>query len=104
MAPRPRIELQALLDSLLPNGKRAYFQPPPDLIMKYPCIIYSRDNVQIDHANNTPYNSRTRYQITIVDQDPDSDIPAKVAALSTASFDRHYAADNLNHDVYNIFF
>lgn len=104
MAPRPRIELQELLDSLLPEGKRAYFQPPPDLQMSYPCIVYSRNDVRINHADNVPYIKKKRYMVTVMDRNPDSDIPAKVEELPTASFDRHYVADNLNHDVYNLFF
>ena len=104
MAPRPRIELQALLESLLPEGKKAYFQPPQNLVLEYPCIVYKRNDRDIDHADNAPYNHRKRYQVIVIDRDPDSIIPEKVAALPTASFDRHYPADNLNHDVYNIFF
>lgn len=104
MAPRPRSELQELLDSLLPEGKRAYFQPPDGSRLSYPCILYKRSDVKIEHADNAPYTTQKRYQVTVVDQDPDSAIPDLVGALPTASFDRNYAADNLNHDVYNIFF
>lgn len=104
MAPRPRSDLQELLTSLLPDGKLAYFQTPGSMNMSYPCIIYSLSDVKTDHADNAPYNFQKRYQITVVDRDPDSDIPDKVAKLPTASFDRHYVAENLHHDVYNLFF
>jgi hypothetical protein len=40
----------------------------------------------------------------IIDQDPDSAIPPKVAALPMCLFNRFYTADNLNHDVYNLYF
>lgn len=98
-----RLELQALLVDVL-GASNVYFQPPSNLTMKYPCIIYKRDFVNIEHADNAPYKNKKRYQITVVDPNPDSDIPDKVAALPTASFDRFYTADNLNHDVYNLFF
>jgi hypothetical protein len=104
MAPRPRIELQEILESLLPEDKRAYFQPPDNKKLSYPCIIYKRNNIQIDHADNAPYYSKVRYLVTVIDQDPDSAISLKVAELPTASFDRNYASDNLNHDVFNLFF
>lgn len=104
MAPRPRLELQELLDSFLPEGKRAYHQEPGNLQLEYPCILYKRSDVQLEHADNAPYAKRKRYSITVIDRDPDSVIPDMVAALPTASFDRHYVADNLNHDVYTIFF
>lgn len=99
----PRLELQALLVSLL-GSSYVYFQPPATVKMNYPCIIYSRDDIHIAHADNTPYKHKTRYQVTVVDTDPDSEIVEKVGKLPTASYDRSYAADNLNHDVYTIYF
>ena len=96
-----RLELQALLLTFVPN---VYFQPPPTVKMVYPCIVYNRDNVKINHADDLPYKHRTRYQVTIIDRDPDSTIPAKVASLPLCSFDRFFTADNLNHDVYKLFF
>ena len=104
MAPRPQIELQAILDALLPEGKRAYFQPPSNQQMEYPCIVYRRSAMQIDHADNVPYKHARRYSLTVIDWDAESEVLAKVEALPTVSFDRHYADENLNHDVYNIFF
>ena len=72
--------------------------------MEYHCIVYHRDNVNTEYADDRPYKLRTRYQVTVIDRDPDSPIPAKVAALQFASFDRFFTADNLNHDVYSLFF
>lgn len=99
-----RLELNALLESFLPEGKEAYFQPPNGLKMKYPCIVYRRDDADDLFADNVKYRQIPRYKVTVIDLDPDSDIPAKVAALPMSSFDRSYTADNLNHDVYNLFF
>jgi len=42
--------------------------------------------------------------ITVIDQDPDSIIPDKVAAMPLSLFNRFYTVDNLNHDVYNVYF
>lgn len=98
-----RLELQKLLVELL-GSKNVYFQPPPTQKMQYPCILYSRYDLNMEFADNTPYKNKTRYQVTIIDTNPDSDIPKKVAALPMCSFDRFFTADNLNHDVYNLFF
>jgi hypothetical protein len=98
-----RLQLQALLKNLL-GSDNVYFQPPPNVQMQYPCIIYQRDDVNTIYADNSPYRHKKRYQVTVVDQNPDSDIPDKVAALPLCSFDRFYTADNLNHDVFNLFF
>lgn len=98
-----RPQLHSLLIQIL-GSNNVYFQPPPTVQMKYPCIVYQRDDVSTEYASNLPYKHMKRYQITIMDRDPDSDIPARVAALPLCSFDRFYTADNLNHDVYNLYF
>lgn len=99
----PRLDLQVLLEGIL-GSRNVYFQPPATVKMKYPCIIYKRDSVNTDFADDKPYKLKKRYQVTVVDTSPDSDIPGKVAALPLCSYDRFYTADNLNHDVYNLFF
>ena len=98
-----RLELQLLLVSVL-GSNNVYFQPPPDFLMKYPCILYQRDFVKTDFANNYPYYHKKRYVVTVIDRDPDSSIPDRVAQLPTCIFNRFYAAQQLNHDVFNLFF
>lgn len=98
-----RLDLQKLLVDLL-GSKNVYFQPRETLTMEYPCIVYRRDYAKTDFADNRPYRFKKRYQITLIDIDPDSDIHEKLAALPLCVYDRFFTADNLNHDVYNIFF
>lgn len=96
-----RLDLHQILETFVDN---VYFQPPTNIQLVYPCIIYKRDFAETKFGDNIPYNHRLRYQITVIDPDPDSDIPAKVAAMPMSLFNRFYTADNLNHDVYNVFF
>jgi hypothetical protein len=42
--------------------------------------------------------------ITVIDANPDSEIPGRIASLSMCIFDRAYRADNLNHDVYQLYY
>lgn len=98
-----RLSLHSLLVAAL-GSTHVYFQPPPKVNMEYPCIVYRRDSIHSDHADNKPYRHKKRYQVTVIDRDPDSGIPDKVAALPQCSFDRRYVADNLNHDVFQLFF
>lgn len=100
---RPRAELHAILKTIL-GSDNVYFQPPEGYKMSYPCIVYKRDYLNSRFADNNPYHRRKRYAITIMDQNPDSEIPDKVAALPMCVFDRHFAVKQLNHDVYKIFF
>jgi len=98
-----RLQLQKLLEDLL-GSRKVYFQPPSNILLEYACIIFSRDNMDAKFADNNPYNLRTRYTVTSIDSDPDSLTPRKIARLPMCSFNRFYTADNLNHDVFTLFF
>lgn len=100
MDPR-RVLLHQILEEFTDN---VYFQPPINVELKYPCIIYKRDNADTKFSDDKPYDVRIRYMITVIDPDPDSDIPKKVSSLPMSSYNRFYIADNLNHDVYTVFF
>ena len=99
-----RLELHTILINIIGAANRVYFQPPSNLSMLYPCIVYKRDSAFVRHAGNSPYLRKKRYTVTVIDKDPDSLIPDKVANLPLAAFSRHFTADNLNHDVYNVYY
>lgn len=98
-----RLELHQILVDIL-GSSNVYFQPPASVQMKYPCIIYGRIGLEPKYANNRLYMHKKRYQVTVVDKNPDSIIPGKVLKLPLCKFDRHYNKDNLNHDVYTLYF
>lgn len=98
-----RPELGQLLRKLL-RSDNVYFQPPSNVQMKYPAIRYERSNMEITHADNAPYKYCVRYTVTIIDADPDSEIVKRVSMLPLCSYDRHYVQDNLNHDVFEIYY
>lgn len=97
----PRLQLQLLLEGFTPH---VYFQPPENIKVQYPCIIYARDGSRTDHADNLKYRRTKRYQVTVIDRNPDSILPDNVEELSYCQFDRFFAADNLNHWVFTLFF
>lgn len=98
-----RLNLQTELENLL-GSRNVYFQPPANVQMKYDAIRYSRKNIQNRFANNSVYNQRDCYEIIVIYKNPDSDLPRKISRLPLCSFDRHYTADNLNHDVFTIYY
>lgn len=96
-----RLDFHALLKTITPN---VYYQPPSGHLMQYPCIRYERSNIRSSHADNQPYKHIKQYTVTVIDADPDSDIPDKVSKIPRSTFDRAFRSDNLNHDVFNILF
>jgi hypothetical protein len=97
----PRLQLHDILTAFTDN---VYFQPPENITLEYPCIIYQRDYAETKFADDIPYNHTLRYVVTVIDRDPDSDIPGKVASMPMCLYNRFFTADNLNHDVYRLFF
>ena len=101
MASRP--ELQTKLQELMGDGK-VYYQTPENLKMEYPCIRFSRSDIESKHADNMKYSNFTLYQITVISKKPDHEVINKILELPMSSYDRHYAKDNLNHDVINLYY
>src|SRR5215510_1005838 len=96
-------QLQALLEEVA-AGNKVYFQPPANVTMAYPCIVYERDRADTKFADNVPFQITKRYTIKVIDTAANSPMWDKVAALPSCTHDRHYTAGNLHHDVFNIYF
>lgn len=98
-----RIQLHHLLCEVL-GSNNVYYQAPESVKMKYPAIRYHRDGINNNHADNKIYYQKTRYRVTVIDPDPDSEIVSKVSQLDSCRFEKHYVSDNLNHDVFLIYY
>lgn len=98
-----RQQLQSKLEELL-GSRNVYYQPPEKKKMEYPAIRYSIKDIKSTFANNTPYSFSRCYEIIVIDTMPDNPVIDKLLRLSYCTFDRHYTADNLNHDVFTIFY
>lgn len=95
-----RDKLSAMLHDICDN---VYYQPPESVKLKYPCIIYERRTGDTLYANNLPYKFTYCYDVTVIDPDPDSDLPLKVAALPMCKMDRCFTSDNLNHTAFTLY-
>lgn len=102
MALADRLRLHDILVEAL-GSENVYFRPSDNTHLKYPAIIYERLNNDVQYADNLPYMKADRYSIILIDEDPDSEVVPKLEDLPMCTFDRHYFADGLNHDVFTIF-
>jgi hypothetical protein len=98
-----RLELQAALEGLQ-EGLNVYFQPPPNVAMSYPAIVYNLDLIDLDFADNQPWYRSKRYQVMLIDPDPDSLIIDKLSGLPCNRYVRHFTTENLNHDIFDLYF
>ena len=98
-----RLDLHKILVNLL-GSTQVYFQPPSSVKMLYPCIVYSKKSGKPSYADDSLYAYKKCYSVTVIDSNPDSLIPDKLLLLPTCSFERHFTAENLNHDIYNLYY
>lgn len=85
------------------GSNNVYFQPPENLIMKYPAIVYERYDLPVLNADNEKYLRNAKYRITVIDPSPDSSIVDELSKLKFAKFNRHFATNGLNHDVFLVY-
>lgn len=95
--------LDTLLKSLL-GSAFVYFQPPDDIEMSYPAIVYNLDFENVQHADNGPYARKMRWIVTLISRNPMDPVREKIADLKSCSFERAFPADGLNHQVFNLFY
>lgn len=84
--------------------RNAYFQPPAKKSLSYPAIVYDiagRDNL---HANDAVYKQNTAYEVTVIDENPDSEIVKKVSMMPKCKWNRAFKSDNLNHEVFTLYY
>ena len=95
-----------ILIKALPEGNQnLYFQPPAGFKMNFPCIIYSEIMPNMIKANNMNYITTKQYRITVIDRNPDTQIPDKIVEnfKMCRILDRSII-DNLYHIYLEIYF
>lgn len=100
---RPRVELQAKLEEILGN-KHVYYQLPESIKMEYPAIVYSIKDIESRHADDQKYSKLKCYELIVISKTPNDRIIDSLLDLPYISYDRSYKADNLNHDVFIIYY
>lgn len=100
-----RMELQTKLEALL-GSKNVYFQPPENARIKYPCLIYEYDGIDAEHADDLVYNHKMKYEAKYITKDPDCEdfINSFITSFKYCRYIRHYVNDNLNHEVFNLYY
>lgn len=98
-----RPQLHEILKEIL-GSNHVYFQPPENVRMEYPAIVYKRNNAKTKFGDDIPYTVVRRYLVTLIVQHPDSDIWEKLVSLPRCLHERWFAANDLNHDVFNLYF
>ena len=97
-----RLELHSVLQELL-GSSNVYYQPPESIKMQYDAIRYSKKTIDSKYANDRKYSMIDCYEVIVISRVPDNPVIKKLLSLPYCSYDRHYIADNLHHDVLTIY-
>ena len=97
-----RLELHSVLQELL-GSSNVYYQPPESIKMQYDAVRYSKKTIDSKYANDRKYSMIDCYEIIVISRLPDNPVIKKLLSLPYCSYDRHYIADNLHHDVLTIY-
>ena len=98
-----RLGLQSKLEELL-GSRNVYYQPPENLKMNYPAIVYSKTIPDIKRANDKIYLQKNCYEIIVISKRPDDPVINKLENLQMCEWERHYVSDNLHHDVLTLYY
>lgn len=103
MAQRQRSDLQSILEELLGN-ENVYYQPGENTTMVYPAIVFSLDDISSQHADNLPYVTTKRYQVTHITRGHDTIVVDKLTRYPSTGFERAFRMNGLYHTIFNITF
>lgn len=91
-----------LNDALSKICEHVYFQPPENIKIKYPAIVYSRKRLDEKYADDVSFIVSTSFVVNVIYTDAQSDIPEKITEIPYSYHDRDYISDNLYHSVFSI--
>lgn len=93
-------EFEDKLRTVCPN---VYFQPPPNLKMKYPCIVYKQTGEQKLWANNKCHSNFKQWIVSYISKDVLDKATDEIALWPMCEFNRTYSVNGLSHTVYYIY-
>jgi hypothetical protein len=94
-----------LHNELLTFLSNVYFQPPSNIQMKYPCIVYNKTGRMRHFADDVIYLSQQEYQIMVIESNPDSDVADRIEShFQHCGINQYYTADNLNHTTLSLYY
>lgn len=89
----------------LGEKENIYYQPPPKFKMEYPCIVYTMEMPKQNNANNYNYLLTNKYRVTVIDRNPDTELPYRILRLfSYVRILDRAIIDNLNHVYMEIYY
>lgn len=102
-----RIKFQKVLDAYVTKGliNKAYYSPPENIKMEYPCIVYKKELNPLDTANDGRYFNYNKYQLMIMDRRLDNPIIDDILdKFNTSMYVNEYWTDGIHHTIIELYY
>lgn len=98
-----RVDIQEKFKFLL-GSNNVYYQPPANLKMKYPAIVYSLDGLDVKRFDNTRLINKNCFSVThIYRNESENLVEAMLKNFEYVSFDNRSIVDGIYNDHYTIY-
>lgn len=90
------------------NGAKVYYQPPENVKLVYPCIIYNRSRIENQNADNFGYKHSFFYDVTVISKQVDDQMFIDLLnykdneCFLKTDYKNRLVKDNLYHDYFTI--
>ena len=99
-----RMQLHKILINLL-GSDHAYYDPPENVKLQYPCFIYSDENPYVRNANNRLYTFTRAYNVIYINKNPDNGMTQKMfEAFQYVRAGSSYVTEGLHHYTFDIYY
>ena len=103
MRQRNRSALHEKLCTIL-GSRNVYHDPPSNIHLNYPCIIYKRQAVVSRSADNKRYANWYPYDVQIISKDPDFELfDSFLSNFECGREGAPFTSDNLHHSNFTIY-
>lgn len=107
MANKSWRDLRDILQEIIGPDGYVYYNPSTSIRLQYDCFIFSRNNTSTSRADNKAYRKTPRWTITYVcrdGRDTDILIDKMLETFKWCTHETCYKANNLEHNVFNLYF
>lgn len=85
------------------DHNRVYFQPPENLKIGYPAVIFHLSKVKLDHADDVPYKGAREYSVVLISKEPEPEVIDEILKIPYTTLDTTYISDGMNHFVFTTY-
>lgn len=85
------------------DHNRVYFQPPENLKIGYPAVVFHLSKIKVDHANDALYKGAREYSVTLITKEPEPEVLDEILKIPYTTLDTTYISDGMNHFVFTTY-